>query len=197
MKRIFTGRTVICLLAGMVMYQIASGLPRSFGVHLTWVSLPLKNRTIISYVIFRPRLVTLSFLASFSLPNILCFTVVVMGTIFLISKFKQSRQLRDSLSRSGTQSDKMSDKDIRLVRSMIFISAIYIFGSTPNVILYIVTTAYPSLHIDNPYLGTLNAAFLAIALVIHAISCSVNILVYFGMGSRFQNTLRQMFSLKS
>ena len=181
----------------MVVYQIASGLPRSFGVRLSWTVLPLTNRTMITYAIFQPRLVTLSFLASYSLPNIVCFVVVVMGTIFLISKFKQSRKLRDSMSGSGTQSDKMSEKDIRLVRSMIFISVIFIFGSFPSVISYIVSTAYPSLHLDNPYLGPLNAAFLASALVIHAISCSVNIFVYFGMGSRFQNTLRQIFSLKS
>ena len=181
----------------MVVYQIASGLPRSFGVRLSWTVLPLTNRTMITYAIFQPRLVTLSFLASYSLPNIVCFVVVVMGTIFLISKFKQSRKLRDSMSGSGTQSDKMSEKDIRLVRSMILISVIFIFGSFPSVISYIVSTAYPSLHLDNPYLGPLNAAFLASALVIHAISCSVNIFVYFGMGSRFQNTLRQIFSLKS
>ncbi|KAK3713854.1 hypothetical protein RRG08_033826 [Elysia crispata] len=177
--------------------KIASGLPRSFGVRFVWTTSALTNRTIISYVMFNPRLISLSFFVSFSVPNLICFIIVVLGTVFLISKFKQSRQLRSTMSVTGEKSNKLSDKDVRLVRSMILISALYIFGAAPNVLLYVIPAAYPSLYIDNPYLGNLFAVFLIIAGVIQAISCSVNIFVYVGMGTNFRKTFGEMVSSRS
>ncbi|KAK3713857.1 hypothetical protein RRG08_033829 [Elysia crispata] len=196
-KQIFTRKTTARLIAGMVIYQIASGLPRSFGVRFAWIPSAVTNSTRISYVIFNPRLVSLSYLVSFSIPNLICFFVVVLGTIFLISKFKQSRQLRSTMSVTGKKSNEMSDKDVRLVRSMIFISALYIFGAAPNVLLYIVHSAYPSLHIDNPYLGYLHSLLLLATMVLQAASCSVNIFVYVRMGSNFKAKLREMFCCRS
>ena len=181
----------------MVIYQIASGLPRSFGVRFSWITSALTNRTRISYVIFNPRLVTLSFLVSYSLPNMACFVVVILGTVFLISKFKQSRQLRSKMSGTEEKSNKLSDKDVRLVRSMIFISTIYISGAAPNVLLYIISSAYPSLHLDDPYLGNVQTVFLIIAVVVQAASCSVNIFVYVRMGSHFKRKFREIFCCRS
>ena len=181
----------------MVIYQIASGLPRSFGVRFSWITSALTNRTRISYVIFNPRLVTLSFLVSFSLPNMACFIVVILGTVFLITKFKQSRQLRSKMSGTEEKSNKLSDKDVRLVRSMIFISTIYICGAAPNVLLYIISSTYPSLHLDDPYLGNLHHVIIIIAVMVQAVSCSVNIFVYVRMGSNFKGKFREIFCCRS
>ncbi|KAK3778182.1 hypothetical protein RRG08_053036 [Elysia crispata] len=196
-KQIFTRKTTASLIIAMVIYQIASGLPRSFGVRFVWTTSALTNRTIISYVMFNPRLISLSFFVSFSVPNLICFIIVVLGTVFLISKFKQSRQLRSTMSVTGEKSNKLSDKDVRLVRSMIFVSALYIYGAAPNVLLYVIPAAYPSLYIDNPYLGNLFAVFLIIAVVIQATSCSVNIFMYVGMGTNIRKTFGEMVSSRS
>ncbi|GFS22864.1 chemosensory receptor A [Elysia marginata] len=194
----FTRRTILCLIGGMVIYQIVSGLPRSFGVRLSWTTSPLSGRAKLAYWIFRPRLVVYSFLASFSIPNIVCFIVVVIGTIFLISKFKQSRKFRDSVSASGGQElGKLSNKDLRLVRSMIFISVIYIAGATPGVLVYVFTTAYTSLHIDDPYYGTLATLLFLTSSIVQALASSVNIFVYVSMGSKFKRTLKEVLFLKS
>ena len=181
----------------MVIYQIASGLPRSFGVRFSWITSALTNRTRISYVIFNPRLVTLSFLVSYSLPNMACFILVIIGTIFLITKFKQSRQLRSTMSGTGDKSNKLSDKDVRLVRSMIFISTIYICGAAPHVLLYFISSAYPSLHMDDPYLGNLHVIVLTTASVMQAASCSVNIFVYIRIGSNFKRKFREIIYCRS
>ena len=181
----------------MVIYQIASGLPRSFGVRIVKTISPLTNRTLLIYTPFNPRLVTTSYFVSFSLPNTVCFAVVVVGTIFLISKFKSSRRLRDSMTKSGKSLSNISEKDIKLVRSMIFVCCIYIIGSAAGVVIYIVSTAYPTLQGDNPYLGTLITAFIVHANLFQAVSCSVNILVYFRMGSKFKKTFFQLFFCRS
>ena len=181
------------LIGGMVIYQIASGLPRSFGVRLIWMTSPLTNLTFVTYNIFKPRMVVASLLASFSIPILICFIVIVIGTIFLITKFKESRMLRGSM----TGSEKLSDKDIRLVRSVISICIIFIAGSSPSVLLYVVSTAFPSLHFDNPYLGHLTNLIQIVGVTLQAVSCSVNIFVYLRMGSRYKQIFLQMFSCGS
>ena len=181
----------------MVIYQIASGLPRSFAAQLAWSTSALTNRTRISYVVIDPELVGLSFLVSFPIPNMVCFILVILGTFFLIRNFKKSRHLRSKMSGTGDKSNKLSDKDVRLVRSMIFISTIYICGAAPNVLLYIVSSAYQSLQVDNPYLRNLHTLFLLIVMVVQVTSCSINIFVYLRMGSNFKDKLREMFCCRS
>ena len=184
---------VVCLVAGMVIYQIATGLPRSFGVGFTWTTSPATNRTRVLYRIVNPRLVTASIFASFSIPTMVCLVVVAFGTIFLISKFKQSRKLRGSMTGSCSDEDssKLSEKDARLVRSVIFICIIYIIGATPNVLIYLVSTAFPVLHADNPFLGNVMLCLLMLGNMFQSISCSVNIFVYLRMGSRFKQTFKK------
>ena len=196
-RRIFTPMTIICLIGGMLIYQIVLFLPRGFAIGYTWTISPLNNRTIIRFNVFKPEITSVVYLASYTVPNLICFFSVAFGTIFLISKFKQSRKFRDSMTGSGKGSDKLSDKDIRLVRSMIFICVIYIVGTTPGAMYFIASTAYPPIYIDDPYLGNLGAVFIAIGNFFQTISCSVNIFVYLRMGSNFKQTFMEMFSLQS
>ena len=196
-RRIFTPRTIICLIGGMFIYQIVLFLPRGFAIGYTWTISPLTNKTLIRYTVFIPQLMIISSLAAYSIPNLICFFSVAFGTVFLISKFKQSRKFRDSMTGPGKGSHKLSDKDIRLVRSMIFICVIYIVGTTPGAIYYIASTAYPQIYIDDPYLGNLGSIFIGIGNFFQTISCSVNIFVYLRMGSNFKQTFMDMFSFQS
>ncbi|KAK3784660.1 hypothetical protein RRG08_054784 [Elysia crispata] len=115
----------------------------------------------------------------------------------LVLQIKSSRRLRDSMTKPGKSSSDISEKDIKLVRSMIFVCCIYIIGSAAGVVIYIVSTAHPTLEGDNPYLGTLITAFIVHANLFQAVSCSVNILVYFRMGSKFKKTFFQLFFCRS
>ncbi|KAK3783905.1 hypothetical protein RRG08_048684 [Elysia crispata] len=196
-NRIFTRKTIIGLIGIMVIYQIASGLPRSFGVRFTWTVSPQTNRTLVTFVIFRPRLVVASYLASFSVPSLLCFAVVLVGTVFMIAKLKLSRQLRNSMTGSGNDTNILSDKDIRLVRSMVFICIIFIVGSAPGILMNIAGIAYPPLHADNPYLRHFYVTFFAISMMFLAIHSSVNIFVYLTMGTNFKKTFKEMFFFRS
>ncbi|KAK3799577.1 hypothetical protein RRG08_053206 [Elysia crispata] len=150
-KRIFTGKTVVCLIVGMVIYQIASGLPRSFAITLKIITSPVTNRTIIVLIDMDHGVLLQSFFFSYSIPTFLCFSIVVVGTIFLVRKFKQSRQMRASMTRTGQESDKISDKDFRLIRSVIFICVVYIIGATPNILISIASGIHPRMKMNDPY----------------------------------------------
>ena len=179
----------------MVIYQIATGLPKSLATGLTTTTSPLTNQTITIFDFTKLDLFmyTTSQFISFSLPNLICFIIVLVGTIFFIINFKQSRQLRKTMSGSGGKSDKMSDKDARLIRLVIFICIIYIVGASPNTVLFVVQSAYPPLNRTDLYFGNFYHALNIVSNFVQGAASSVNIFVYFGMGSKFKETFKEIF----
>ena len=177
----------------MAVYQIASGLPRAFAVHLTSVISPIHNRTSIVFDFdrFNSKLFLTSVFVSNSLPTSVLFIGVLVGTIFLINSFKQSRQLRDSIT--GSEKSSLSNKDTRLIRLVISICIVYIVSAARLVLLYITSVVYPDFNDADPYLQNMFYASHFIADLFQAFSSSINIIVYFRMGSKYKDTFKQMF----
>ncbi|RUS88440.1 hypothetical protein EGW08_003777 [Elysia chlorotica] len=197
-NRIFSQKSIAALIGSMVIYQIASGLPRSFGIVLQWGVSPKTNKTLITFVTSNPRLIITSYLASYSIPVLTSFFVVVLGTVFLITKLKQNSQLRVSLKGlQNNQANKLSDKELRLVRTMVFICIIFIVGSTPGILMSVATNVHPPLNTDDPYLGFLCMACFDISVIFISVHSSVNIFVYLRMGSNYRRTFSEIFLSKS
>ena len=185
----------MCLIAGMAVYQIASATPRNFAIALTKTISPRTNKTVIFFdrSKLNHALDIGSILASYSIPTFICFVIVVIGTVFLISKFKRSLHVRDSMTGSTKGLSKVSPKDLRLVRSVIFICTIYIIGAAPNVLLFVALMAYHPLHATNPRFGNITYLVLTIGILFKASSMSVNIFVYFRMSLKFRNVFKDSF----
>ncbi|RUS81915.1 hypothetical protein EGW08_010342 [Elysia chlorotica] len=209
-KSIFTRKTIIGLIAGMVVYQVLATLPRSLSLHMTSFKSRWSNRTV--YKLDRTKLdervANATLMAASAIPTFFCFFVVVFGTIFLIYSFKKSRALRDAMTKSKTgptentgsgegskldTGSKMSEKDLRLIRSVIAISSIYIGGETPNILIILATTFYPPFSLKNPYLHNFASALVMTGHFCQAISFSVNFFVYFNMSSKFKQTFKEIF----
>ena len=177
----------------MVIYQIASGLPRSFAFTLKMTTSPLTNRTVIVYQDVDIELGLQSLLYSYSILTFLCFFVVVVGTIFLVRRFTQSRHFRATATRAESESNNFSVKDIRLIRFVIFGCVVYIMGAAPNVIIGVTSAVYPRMNMNDPYFGNFHNTLVAIVITFQAISCSVNIFIYMGIGSKFKQTVKRTF----
>ena len=181
----------------MALYQVASGLPRNFTIHLISVLSPIHNKTIIVFDFkrFKPNLFMYSVFASYSIPTFVCFIVVSVGTIFLINSFKQSLQLRDSMT--GSEKSSLSNKDTRLIQMVIFICVSYIASAAPVVLIFITAAVYPDFNETNPYLKNFFYASHFIGDMFQAFSSSINIIVYFHMGSKYKEMFKQTFSRHS
>ena len=116
-----------------------------------------------------------------------------MGTIFFIIYFKQSRELRKTMSGSGEKPDKMSDKDARLIHLVIVICIVYIVGTAPSTRVFFVQAAYPPLNRTDLHYANSYRALNIITNFFQATASSVNIFVYFGMGSKFKETFKEIF----
>ena len=97
------------------------------------------------------------------------------------------------MSESGELSQTMSDKDVWLIRSVSVNGIIYIVDAAPNVELFVALTTYPSLNISDWYLGYFTHASHIVSNLFQATVCSVNIFVYFRMGSKFKQTFKETF----
>ena len=177
----------------MTVYQVASGLPRSFAIHLTSVVSPLNNRTVVIFDFdqFNSKMFMTSVFSSYSVPTFVLFIVVLIGTNFLINSFKQSRQLRDSMT--GSEKSSLSNKDARLVHMVIFICVFYIVSAAPLVLMFITAAVYPDFNDTNPYLKNVLFASHCIGELFQAFSGSINIFVYFRMGSKYKDTFKKVF----
>ncbi|RUS89318.1 hypothetical protein EGW08_002925 [Elysia chlorotica] len=209
-KSIFTRKTIISLIAGMVVYQVLATMPRSLILHITKTKSQFSNRMVykVDPKKYDQRILNATLMASNAIPTFLCFLVVVVGTIFLIYSFKKSRALRHAMTRSktgptaNTGSDKgskldtgtkMSEKDRKLIRSVIAISSIYIFGETPHVLFFCAGAFYPPFNLYNPYFYYFAASLVMMSHFFQAVSYSVNFFVYLNMSSKFKQTFKEIF----
>ena len=179
----------------MVAYQIASATPRSFAIILTRTTSLLTNKTIFFFESTNQAMDISSILASYSIPTFVCFIIVVAATVFLISRFNHSRRFWDSMVRQDNRTEKISNKDMKLSRTVVLICIIFILGATPNVFMFVAIIVYPELHVTMPRLGNISYVVVASGMLFHAISSSINIFVYFRMGQKFKSTFKESFIL--
>ena len=126
----------------------------------------------------------------FAIPSTTCFFIVVITTIFLVVKLRRNLQWRRGAS---TQTDKTSEKENRIVRTIIAVSTIFIICFFPNVANFFTQIIYPPFRFDNPYLGTLTIVMFTISGVFQAISSSINIFFYYRMSSKFKKNFTESF----
>ncbi|RUS70874.1 hypothetical protein EGW08_021363 [Elysia chlorotica] len=125
----------------------------------------------------------------FAIPSTTCFFIVVITTIFLVIRLRRSLQFRRD---TASQSEKSSDKENRIVRTIIAISMIFIICFFPNVANFFAQIIYPPFRFDDPYLGNLTIIMFTFSGVFQAISSSINIFFYYKMSSKFKRTFSKI-----
>ncbi|GFO37467.1 chemosensory receptor a [Plakobranchus ocellatus] len=195
-KSIITVKRIAILLTILIVLQMSSIIPTYATMQLTYVQSPDNNRSLLSFVYSEYSLYieTVTMFAAFTIPSIVCFSIVVICTIFLVIKLNQSARWRESTSNAPAKQDgSMSRKENRVVRTVATICAIYIFCYAPNVITVTIMTAYPKFYQTDPYWGNLQSVCLIIAYPCHAICSAVNIFVYLRMSTKYRETFLKMF----
>ncbi|GFO07552.1 peptide receptor gpcr [Plakobranchus ocellatus] len=192
-QRIFTHRTVKGLILGQVIYQVATGTPHYFAMKLEFTTLPTTNETklILNGSAYNHDLGVLSQVLSYSIPTFLCFILVIIGTIFLVVSMKRSLKFRSS----ATSKDRTlnTDKELKIIKTIIFISIIYIVCLFPNVIVFFSSLIFPTFRVFNPYLSSLYGIVLGFTLIFQSISMAVNIFVYLKLSSAYRKTFYKLF----
>ena len=180
----------MCLLVGMVLYQVATLVPHYLYISVVSVTDPVTNRTkfFFDFVNYNERLGILSLLLSFSIPTFVCFAVVTTGTFFLVIKLRQSADFRKSMA--VTRPGKISKKERTVSKMAIGICVIYVICLSPSVASFLVSTAFSQFHAFNLVYGNVALIAIGVSLLFQAISSSINLFVYLVMMSKFRHTFK-------
>ncbi|GFO01752.1 peptide receptor gpcr [Plakobranchus ocellatus] len=194
-KNIFTQRRTGFTLLMFLAFEIAGLLTHYSIMNFELVTSPLTNNSAVlkfTYTELSAKVEIYALLVFTSVPSLIAFIIVLVSTQVLIAKLKKSAAWRQNIAaKSGV--DKTSSKDEKVVRSVIFVCAIYIVCYTPNTLLFIFSSAFPQFHVSDEHFGSLVLTALFVANFFQTTSSSVNIFVYLHMSSKFRKTFKSTF----
>ncbi|GFR73038.1 chemosensory receptor A [Elysia marginata] len=171
-----------------------------------WVLSPKTNRTILEVVVVnKPGLALFETVMHYLVGMIsvfLAFVIVVVCTVFLAIHLKRSSQWRKSaISEKSSHSDisdiskkPMLTKEERLVKIVISIAVVFIVCFTPNAVYHLCHALFPDFSFLGRYRNLLYVTFMPTS-ILQSISATVNIFIYYSMGTRFRNAFREMLRL--
>ena len=87
-------------------------------------------------------------------PSTICFFIVLLTTIVMVTRLKRNLQWRRETTQ---QDDKISDKDSKIVKTIIVTSSLFIICFSPNVLNFTAQAIYPNYSLRDPYLWSLIA----------------------------------------
>ncbi|RUS74383.1 hypothetical protein EGW08_017864 [Elysia chlorotica] len=126
----------------------------------------------------------------YAVPSATCFFIVVITTSFLVVRLRKNSKWRKEIS---SQSERSSDKENKLVKTIIAVCTIFIVCFFPNVLNLFVQIIHPSYRHLDPYLGSLILIMFTISGLFHSISSSINIFFYYRMSSKFKRVFTETF----
>ena len=138
---------------------------------------------------------------AFSIPSCACFLVILISTIFLVTRLgsyrNQAAWLNASQNTSSSTSDaanKKAQKEQKAARFVILICVIYLVCFAPNTIMYLVNVLLlPNLTTADPYLGWLTHILFFFSSLFQTVSSAINIFVYYSMGTKYRTVFRSIF----
>ncbi|GFN83236.1 peptide receptor gpcr [Plakobranchus ocellatus] len=195
-KSIITVRRISILLIIVLLLQMSSIIPTYATLKLAYVQSSVTNKSSLAIIQseYGFHIETITMFAAFTIPSVICFSIVVICTIFLVIKLSQSARWRQSTSNAPSKQDgSMLTKENRVVRTVVMICVIYIFFFAPNVVTLTTMAAYPDFNQADPYLGNLQNICLIVGYPCHAICSAVNIFVYLRMSTKYKETFFKLF----
>ena len=186
------------------------------GVYWRWIFvwkfLPGRNATVLGVtVVNTPVLILKDKVSNIVLgliQPIVAFVTVLVCTVFLVVYLRRSSQWRKSMASAGGEKaggdnssgfepkQNISKKEEKVVRLVTSIAAIFIVCYTPNTVMHLNMAIFPSFSLFGQHRNTFLMIYL-VSVLANSVSASVNIFIYYNMGTRYRNALRLMFHLDS
>ena len=123
------------------------------------------------------------------------FGVVVIATILLIVLFKRSFEKK--ISMTGNKDSKMSVKEVKVIKSVIAVCAVYIITFTPEVIYSSVEFFFVRYDVLSDFDFDIKTFYIhELVLLLRTVNHSINIFVYLAVNSNFKKIFMGMFCPK-
>uniref|UniRef100_A0A0B6ZR42 G-protein coupled receptors family 1 profile domain-containing protein n=1 Tax=Arion vulgaris TaxID=1028688 RepID=A0A0B6ZR42_9EUPU len=178
----------------VILYIVMIGhvLPVFYTSQLTLIFDFTRNKTILGMHFMENRndIEEVVFLINNILPSTF-FVLIIVCTTILVRELRKKSKWRKQTSTS-IKDNVISDRDTKIIKMVVLISAVFIFCYSPGVFVHIWAVADTELRPDgkNWYLMYAYSSFM---LHFEAINSSVNLFIYLSTSSKFQTTFYHIF----
>lgn len=184
-------RTVVYILF-LYLIMLVSVVPVYYPTRAAKIFDSSRNKTIngISLLPNRNDIETVSFVINCIVPTS-AFVSVIICTTILVKQVRRKEKWR-TISTMSRQTDNLSRRDTKVIKMVVFMSAVFIICYFPGTAIYIWVMIDPDMRIDGKHLDLLLANF-SILFHLESVNASSGIFIYLSMSSRYKRTFLQTF----
>ena len=208
-KSIFTPRRTCIVIVCIFLVVVPPMINIYFRHPHGWVFFPERNRSLLTALTVEDPVIATSFMiwqayVSMVLPAT-SFVIVTFCTIFLSISLQRSKKWRDSnrnvsseqgqKGSSGTTREKTSNKELKIIRMVVAVATVFIISTIPSCIHVTVVMLVPEFYIRGRFAKIHNIAG-HLFFLIDLINCSVNVIIYYRMSTKFRQTANELFNFK-
>ena len=209
-KKWITRKTTTVVMVAICIATIGPYIGAHWRWIFVWKFLPGRNATVLGVtVVSTPFLDLKEKIENIVLgliQPIVAFVTVLVCTVFLVVYLRRSSQWRKSMASAGGEKaggddssrfepkQTISRKEEKLVRLVISIATIFIVCYTPNTLVFLNMAIFPSFWVFGQHKNTFLMVY-TLSVMASSVSASVNIFIYYNMGTRYRNAFRLMFHL--
>ena len=200
-KKWVTPKTTTVVMVVIFITTIGPYIGAHWRWKFVWKFLPGRNATVLGVaVVDTPFLILKEKIENIVLgliQPIVAFVTVLVCTVFLVVYLRRSSQWRKSMASAGgkTAGEDSSRKEEKVVRLVTSIATIFILCYNPNTLMFLNMAIFPSFSVFGQHKNTFLTVY-TLSIMANSVSASVNIFIYYKMGTRYRNALRLMFHLK-
>lgn len=192
-KHIITAKTAALLVCLIFLVNVATLVPEYATSYLDWRFVPSKNKTLIGILFTSSRTSVEGVVyVLHSVFGMTSFAGVILFTVLLVTKLKQSSQWRASVVSSHIRGETVSNRDKKTVKMVALIASILIACYTPGAVIALTTFIVgPEFNIRGEYINICHAMW-SIACACQCINSTVNIFIYYSMSSKYRQTFAEI-----
>ncbi|GFR93556.1 peptide receptor GPCR [Elysia marginata] len=190
-RSIFTPTRVTIVLMVVLMFELGSLVPPYATMELVWVVSPMTNVSKLRHADHHAHHGVLSYLVFYTVPSLISFTIVTVGTGVLVVKLRQTMRWRESAAQ--TSGKDVSQKEAKVAQSVVLVCVMFVICYSPCVYIIIKGTIDPHFHFGDPYYQNFIFSYLSVTFFLQSISSSMNMFVYINLSSKYKETFMQVF----
>ncbi|XP_055873617.1 FMRFamide receptor-like [Biomphalaria glabrata] len=192
-KRIITRDVAIIVNMCIFLVTFLYLFPPYFVTYLDWREDERKNKSLI-VIVYRDNaesVLKVSYMVTdLFLPYCTFFVLIVCNTVIVVT-LKSKSKWRQSVTKSSEKQD-ISTKEKKLVLMLVTVSTIFIGCLFPQSAMLTAVGVVRELKLNGLYFDVSLLVY-SFTFLLETINCSVNIIVYYNMSSKFRDRLQEWF----
>ncbi|KAK6959123.1 FMRFamide receptor [Biomphalaria glabrata] len=197
-KRIMTRNVAIVVNFLIFVVLLLYLYPEHSVVYYDWLFIPTQNRSVITFFFredFEYVMTFTNIINDLFIPYITYVSLIICTMIIVVqlkSKAKWRQSVTGKVISSGLSKTELSIKDKKAVIMLTVVSVIYVTCLTPECVLMTVIGFIQDMKVEGP-LWDLFLTIYSFSSLLETINCSVSILVYYNMSTKYRETLHMWF----